>query len=57
MQQKTFLLKKAVIFENNMKKEPQKPRLKLKKYGCYIYTENIYSACNLMQAVIFFKNV
>ena len=29
-----------------MEKEPQKPHQKLKKYECYIFTENISSAYN-----------
>ena len=36
-------------------KEPQKPRSKLKKYVYYIFTENICSACSLMQVVVFSK--
>ena len=44
-------------FGNNIEKEPQKPRPKLKKYGYYIFTENICSACNPVQMVVFCKHV
>ena len=43
-----FLPQEAGAFENNIEKEPQKPRPKLKKYVYYIFTENIGSACNPM---------
>ena len=43
-----FLPQEAGAFENNIEKEPQKPRPKLKKYVYYIFTENICSACNPM---------
>ena len=39
MQQKNFFTTR-----NNIEKERQKPRLKLKKYVYYIFTENIFSA-------------
>ena len=60
MQQKLFrifLPQEAGAFGNNTKKEPQKPHTKLKKYVYYIFTENICSACNLMQVVFFCKNI
>ena len=44
-------------FGNNTEKEPQKPRPKLKKYVHYIFTEDNCSTCNLMQVVVFGKNV
>ena len=48
MQQKLFqffLPQEDGAFGNNTEKKPQKPRLKkLKKYVCYIFTENICSA-------------
>ena len=49
----SFLPQEAGAFGNNIEKERQKPRLKLKKY--YIFTENICSACNPMQVVVFCK--
>ena len=42
---------------NNVEEEPQKPRPILKKYICLIFTGNICSACNPMQAVVFCKHV
>ena len=60
MQQKLFqiiLPHEAGAFENNIEKEPQKPCPKLKKCVYYIFTENICSACNPMQVVVFCKNV
>ena len=44
---KIFLLQEARGFGNDIEKEPQKPRPKLKKILYYIITENICSACNL----------
>ena len=60
MQQKLFnffLPQEAGASRNDIEKKPQKPHPKLKKYVCYIFTGNIYSVCNLMQVVIFCKNV
>ena len=60
MQQKlfqNFLPQEAGAFGNNIEKEPQKSRPKLKKYVYYISRENICSACNLMQLVAFCKHV
>ena len=54
---KFFLAQEAGAFGNNIGKEPQKPRPKLKKYVYYIFTENICSVCNPMQVVVFCKNV
>ena len=47
MQQKlfqTFLPQETGTFGNNIEKEPQKPRPKLKKYVYYVFIENICSA-------------
>ena len=52
---KTFLPQQTGAFGNNMEKEPQKPRQKIKKYVYYIFTENICFACNPMQVVVFCK--
>ena len=41
---KIFLPQEAGAFGNNMVKESQKPRQRLKKYVYYIFTENICSA-------------
>ena len=49
-----FLPQEAGAFGNNVENGPQKPRLKLQKYVYYIFTENICSACNPMQVVVFF---
>ena len=60
MQQKLFnffLAQEAGASRNEIEKKPQKPHPKLKKYICYIFTDNIYSVFNLMQTVIFCKNV
>ena len=60
MQQKLvhiFLPQEAGAFGNNIEKELQKWCPRLKKYVYYIFTENICSACNPMQMVIFCKNV
>ena len=42
---------------NNIEKEPQKPRPKLEKYIYQIFIDNICSACNQMQVVVFYKHV
>ena len=52
---KKFLPQEAGAFGNNVEKEPQKPCPKLKRYVYYIFTENICSACNPMQVVIFLQ--
>ena len=52
-----FLPEEAGAFGNNMKKKPQKPHPKLKKYMYYIFKENICSACNPMQVVAFCKSL
>ena len=60
MQQKlfqNFLPQEARAFGHNMEKDSQTLRPKLKKNVCYIFTENICSACSLIQVVIFCKNV
>ena len=58
MQQKlvqNVLPQEAGAFGNNTEKEPRKPRPKLKKSVYYIFTENICSASNPMQVVVFGK--
>ena len=60
MQQKLFqffLLQGAGAFRNNIEKELQKPRPKLKKYIYYIFTEKICSVCRPMQIVVLYKNI
>ena len=60
MQQKlfqNFFPQEAGAYRNNVEKELKKPRPELKKYVYYIFTENIYSACNPMQVVVFCKNI
>ena len=53
-----FLPQEAWAFENNIEKEPQKPRPKLKKlYALYIFTENICSIYSPKDVVCFCKNV
>ena len=54
---KFFLPQEAGAFANNIEKEPQKPRLKLKNYVYHIFTENTRSVCSLMQDLGFRKNV
>ena len=54
---KIFLPQEVGAFGNYIEKEPQKPRTKMKKHVYYIFTENICSACNPMQVVVFCKNV
>ena len=49
MQQKlfknAFSPQEAGAFRNSIEKKPQKPSPKLKKYVCYIFTDNIFSVC------------
>ena len=52
-----FLPEEDGAFRNNIEKKPQNPRPKLKKCVCYTFTDNICSACNLVQVVFFWKNV
>ena len=54
---KIFLSQEAGAFGNNIEKEPPKPRPKLKKYVYYKFTENICSAGNSVQVVVFCKKV
>ena len=54
---KCFLPQEAGAFENNIVKESQKPSPKLKKTCTLIFTENICSARNPMQVVVFWKHV
>ena len=42
---------------NGKEKKPQKPHPKFKKYKYQIFTENICSACNPVQVIIFCKYV
>ena len=56
MQQKwvrNFLQQETGAFESNTAKEPQKHE----KYVYYIFTENICSASNPVQVVVFCKHV
>ena len=48
---KIFLPQEAGAFGNNMVKESQKPRQRLKKYVYYIFTENICSAWSLIYCI------
>ena len=50
---KMFLPEEDGAFRNNIEKKPQNPRPKLKKCVCYTFTDNICSACNLVQVVFF----
>ena len=52
---KHFLPQESGAFRNNIEKQPQKARPKLKKYVCYIFTEHICSVYNPMQVVLFAK--
>ena len=54
---KILLPQEAGGFGNNIEKEPQKLHPNLKKCLYYLFTQNVYSACNLMQVVVFSKNV
>ena len=54
---KIFLSQEAGAFGNNIESKPKKSLPKLKKYVCYIFTDNICSVCNPMQVVSFCKNV
>ena len=58
MQQKLiqiFVPQEVGAFGNNIEKEPQKPRPKLNKYLYYAFTQNICSAWNRMQVVVFLQ--
>ena len=48
-----FLLPQAGAFGNNMKKNHKSHAQNWKKYVYYISTENVCSASNLMQVVVF----
>ena len=50
---KFFPPQEAGSFENNIEKKPQKPRPKLKKYVCYILTEQICSAWSPIEVIGF----
>ena len=62
MQQKLFkffLPQEAGSFRNNIENKPQKPNPKLRKYACYIFTNNIcclqsYASGNFLQKCIYF---
>ena len=51
---KFFLLQEARAFGNNIEKD-HKSHAQNWKNMCYIFTENICSACNPMQVVVFCK--
>ena len=56
MQQKLvpiFLPQEAGAFGNDIERELQKVRPKLKKYVYYIFNEKICSACSPVQLVVF----
>ena len=60
MQQKlvqNFLKQETGAFGNKPGKELQKATPKIEKYIYYIFTENICSACNPMQVVVFCKHI
>ena len=61
MQQKLFQIfffsQEAGASGNNIEKESQKPRPKLKIFIFWIFTENIFSVRNPVQAVVFCKRV
>ena len=50
-----FLPQEAGAFGNNIEKEPQKRRPKLKKYVYYTFTKNISSACSPMRSSSFLQ--
>ena len=50
-----FLHQETGAFGNNIGKESSKPRPKLRKYVYYIFPENICSARNPMQVVVFLE--
>ena len=49
---KMFLPQETGAFRNNIEKKPQKPRPKFKNYVCYLFTDNICSACSPMQLAV-----
>ena len=54
---KNFLPQGTGAFGNNIEKKRKTHAQNLKKYVYYIFTENICSARNLKQVVVFCKNV
>ena len=54
---KMFLPQEAGAFGKYIEKELEKPGTKLKKNVHHIFAENIYSACNPVQVIVFCKNV
>ena len=54
---KISLSQEAGTSGNNVEKELQKPRPKLKKYRYQIITENNCCTCNPMKMVVFCKHV
>ena len=52
---KMFLLQEAGEFRNKIEKKTQKPRPKLEKNVCYIFTDNTCSVCIPMQVIIFLQ--
>ena len=60
MQQKLlqyFFTQEVGVSGNNVGKEPQTSRTKLKKYIYSIFTENVFSSWNPIQVVVSFANV
>ena len=55
--QKFFYNKKLELLEMTEEKNRKKATLKIERYVYYIFTENICSACNPMQVVVFWKNL
>ena len=49
---KNILPQEDGAFGNNIEKEPQKPRPKLKNYVYYIFTKNICFACSTVQLAV-----
>ena len=54
---KVFVPREAGAFGNNKEKECKGHHTKLKKHVYYIFSENICSACNPIQVVVFYENV
>ena len=52
-----FLPQEAWAFGNNIEKNPQKPRPKVKTIIYHIFTGHICSVCNPVQVIVFCKNV
>ena len=52
-----FFTTRSWSFWKNHRKGTAKVTPKIEKYAYYIFTENICSACNPMQVVVFCKHV